>query len=123
MESFWTDTPFGITILASMALTMIASLYIAVRNIVRVRAGDAPTDDNAWLSLAAYLFGYALIMLFITYGAILVYYIAGGMLDLIESRYAVSFQQWIWQIRQVVSICAWLGAATLVFRRVFRRWL
>lgn len=123
MESFWTDTPFGITILASLTLTMIASLCIATRNIVRVRAGGEAINDDAWIRLAAYLLGYAVIMLFVTYAAILVYYISGGVLDLIENRYSLSFNHLVWMAVQIWSVGIWLGTAMLIFRRVFHRWL
>lgn len=125
MENFWTDTPFGITILASLTLTMIASLCIVARNIVRVRAGDSPVNDDAWLRLAAYLLGYALVMLVVTYGAIIVYYLAGslmGMFSVYQTLGAALGTQ-LWLVMQLAVSCLWLGSAALIFRRMFRRWL
>ncbi len=121
MESFWTDTPFGITLLASLVLTMIASMSILTRTIVRVRAGHV-VDDHG-MKLAAYLVGYALVMIGVTYLAILFYYLVGAVLDLIELRYAINFESVVWRIRLVGSLCVWLGTAAFIFRRMFRRWL
>ncbi len=123
MESFWTDTPFGITLLASLALTLIASLCIAARTIVRARAGHV-VDDHG-MKLPAYLVGYALVMVIVTHAAILVYYLSGGVLDLIESWYSLSFSHLGWTVVRIWAVGVWLGTGTaaLIFRRMFRRWL
>ena len=120
MEDFWTSTPCGITILASLTLTMIASLYIAVRNIVRV--DDAPDDG---ITLAAFLIGYALIMLFVMYGAIVVYYLAGSLISMfsVYQTLGVALGTQLWRVMQLAVSCLWLGNAALIFRRMFRRWL
>jgi hypothetical protein len=121
MKSFWTDTPFGITLLASIVLTMITSMCILSRIIVRVRAGNA-VDDNG-MKLAAYLVSFAVMMVGVTYAAILVYYLSGGVLDLIEAWYSLSFSHLVWVVVRIWAVGVWLGTAALIFRRMFRRWL
>jgi hypothetical protein len=70
-----------------------------------------------------YLPSYGAAMIVVTYGAILVYYIAGGVLDLIEGKYSLSFNYLVWTAVQIWSLGVWLGTAILIFRRMFRRWL
>jgi hypothetical protein len=91
-------------ILASLALTMIASLCIAASITLRTRAKDAPDDG---ITLAASLIGYALIMLFVTYGAIVVYYLAGsimGMFSVYQTLGATLGTQ-LWRVMQFVVVC------------------
>ncbi len=123
MESFWTDTPFGITLLASIVLTMITSMCILSRIIVRVRAGNA-VDDNG-MKLAAYLVSFAVMMLGVTYCAIVLYYLAGAFMGVfgVDQILGATLATPLWLVIQLMVGCVWLGAAALLFQRMFRRWL
>ncbi len=123
MENFWTDTPFGITLLASLCLTLIASFVLTAAQVIRSRRTRQRIDEDHWHRFAVYLPSYGAAMIVVTYGAILVYYIAGGVLDLIEGKYSLSFNYLVWTAVQIWSLGVWLGTAILIFRRMFRRWL
>ena len=123
MESFWTDTPFGITLLASIVLTMITSMCILARIIVGVRAGNA-VDDNG-MKLAAYLVSFAVMMVGVTYCAIVLYYLAGAFMGVfgVYQILGATLATPLWLVIQLMVGCVWLGAAALLFQRMFRRWL
>ncbi len=123
MKSFWTDTPFGITLLASIVLTMITSMCILARIIVGVRAGNA-VDDNG-MKLAAYLVSFAVMMVGVTYCAIVLYYIAGAFMGVfgVDQILGATLATPLWLVIQLMVGCVWLGAAALLFQRMFRRWL
>jgi hypothetical protein len=123
MESFWTDTPFGITLLASIVLTMITSMCILARIIVGVRAGNA-VDDNG-MKLAAYLVSFAVMMVGVTYCAIVLYYLAGAFMGVfgVDQILGATLATPLWLVIQLMVGCVWLGAAALLFQRMFRRWL
>ena len=123
MKSFWTDTPFGITLLASIVLTMITSMCILARIIVGVRAGNA-VDDNG-MKLAAYLVSFAVMMVGVTYCAIVLYYLAGAFMGVfgVSQILGATLATPLWLVIQLMVGCVWLGAAALLFQRMFRRWL
>jgi len=102
---------------------MMGSIVLVVSHVVRFRTHAHLAGDAAWPKLTVCLFGYALVMVIVTYAAILVYYISGGVLDLMEVRYSLSFIYFVWMMLQLWSLSAWLGTAILIFRRMFRQWL
>jgi hypothetical protein len=125
MESFWTDTPFGITLLASLCLSMIAGVVLTVSMIVRARTAPQATTDDTWPLLAVYLVGYIFITIFVTYLAIVVWYVGGLLLSWLGTSgwIGAGIQRAIWPAWQIAALCLWLGTAAWIFRHLFRRWL
>jgi len=91
----------------------------------RVQAGSQPSSDGDWSHLVGYLLLYFGVMIVLTYAAIIVYYLAGSFIGILSvyQTLGVTLGTQLWRVMQLAVICLWLGAAALIFRRVFRRWL
>lgn len=123
MDNFWTDTPFGITLLASLTLTMMGSIVLS--NVVRFRTHAQLANAAAWPKLAMCLFGYFVIITIETYLAIVVYYLAGSMMGMLHTflPFIAVFGTPVWLVMQIIVVGAWLSAAFVIFRHMFQPWL
>lgn len=125
MENFWTDTPFGIALLASLFLTTIVATILTVTIALRSRVNSHSVGRDSSVSLILYLIGYALLMTIVTYLTILLYWIATGLIRSILPYQSLSIiiQQVVLILVRVVPLGLWLGTAILLFRRMFHQWL
>lgn len=123
MEYFWTDTPFGITLFASVVPTMLASMFVAVRLVARARAGDVPQDRAT--TLVGFFLVYAALMVVVTYGALVAYYLSSVLLNVfgVYQIAGETFGPLLWLVVQSAVGGLWLGTAAWLCRRMFDRWV
>lgn len=111
MESFLTSTPLGLSVLGGIMAALFGALAMLFGGSTKSRDGlrlREPVWD--WGDRALGLLLYAALMVFVTYAAILVYYIAQG-------------PRWVHLLGLAGSIGAvvlWIAGAVLLFLRVLR---
>lgn len=125
MGDFWTSTPFGITLLVSIVFAMGVSVALTATRAARVQAGSQPANGSNWSHLAGYLLMYLVVMIVVTYAAIIVYYLAGSLIGILSvyQMLGATLGTQLWRVMQLAVMCLWLGSAALIFQRIFRRWL
>jgi hypothetical protein len=107
MESFWLDTPFGITLLGGMIPTVLGLLWLVIAALTDRRAARYRLDAGEWTAALGWLLLYGVMTVIVSYLVILIPSLAAAFLGL--------------PFFSPLEIGLWALCAVLLFRSFFRR--
>jgi hypothetical protein len=121
MDDFWTDTPFGITVLTGLLTTIAAGVIVAIR----LRKNEQLNSNGLWVTFIVRLGVYAFAVMIFSYTCILIYWFLVGTLTQVLNIFSLDavFEQIMRVIMWITPLIIWFFLVLFCFLRMFRQWL